>query len=153
MKSIFKTLMISTAIILVNGCGGGGSSSSITDSITDRNYIIIMHDIISGVCDDPLFENLLVDNGFVNPLAIEADNSASCATYGRDSSTCAEDSIVNYDPTLIGDVACVVGFDDFIQVAKVSNKVVNASYQDTEVKPSLLEATDSIQTSFIQISE
>ncbi len=142
MKSIFKTLMISTAIILVNGCGGGGSSPS----ITDKNYIIIMHDVPSGVCETTLFKDLLVDNGFVNPLSSEEDDSVSCATYGRDSSTCAEDSIANYDPTLIGDVACVVGFDDFIQVASVS-------YKDTEVKPSLLEATDSIQTSFIQISE
>ena len=144
--------MTAALSIGLTGCGGGDGGSN--PSITDKNYIVIMHDVISGVCETTLFKDLLVDNGFVNPLSIEEDNSVSCSTYGRDSNTCYEDSIVNYtdDPNIIGDIACVVGFDDFIQVAKVSYKSTDIDYQEAEIKPSLLEATDSIQTSFTQIA-
>ncbi|HEO98740.1 MAG: hypothetical protein JW682_08380 [Campylobacterales bacterium] len=146
MKSIFKTLIISTAVLFVNGCGGGGSSST---SISDKNYILIMYDAPSDICELPAFRDTLESEGFVNPITSEESNTISCEDYGRvndEFGTCYEDSMANYDPDLVGDVACVVGFDDFIQV-------MVASYKNSEAKPSLTEATDTLQTSLIQIAE
>ena len=94
--------------------GGGSKSKSITEQISERNYVMIMHNYPNGVCEDPRFIPLLTQNvqneGLIitNVISHEEDNTASCALYGKSSLYC--ESIL-YDEENSGNVACVVGFN------------------------------------------
>ena len=89
-------------------------SKSITEQISERQYVTIAHNYPNGVCENPQFipllkEKLAEQNIIVtNLITHEEDNTASCALYGKSPFNC--ESIL-YDDINPGNVACVLGYD------------------------------------------
>jgi len=141
---MIKKLKLTTIVLsvaLLSGCGGSGSKSkSITEQISERNYVVIMHNSPNGICEDPrfipLFTQNLQDEGIsvTNVITHEEDNTASCALYGKSSLNCES---VLYDEENPGNVACVVGLDRSptnknlkqIHTFDMSDKIITSTLQ------------------------
>lgn len=142
MKKLGLTTIALSALLL-SGCGGSSSKKekTITEQISERNYVLIMHNYPNGVCEDPrfkpLFQEGLAQEGVYisNLITHEEDNTASCALYGKSSTNCSSD-LYNEDNS--GNVACVIGFD-------------SASGNKQLKKLNTFNISDTITTSALQI--
>ena len=102
--SYLKILAFSTLLIAgISGCGGED------ESMSDKNYIVILKNVPSGICESTLYRETLKSYGFEDLLTEETTTDTSCDTYGKinDGQYCAE---APYDT---GDVNCVVGFNGY----------------------------------------
>ena len=97
---------ITLTALLLTGCGGGGGGS--TDPMKEKNYIIILNDVTSGICESEAFTQELSAGGFTDFLTRETDNSTNCGTYDKTNND------VECTTQYIGgsDKNCVVGFND-----------------------------------------
>ena len=115
---------ITLSALLLSGCGGGGDST--TDKLKKRNAIDIYHNALRGNC---VPENI-VPNSVLNPEIHEYENTVSCATFGRNThSTAYGEYCREYDASEGGDIACVIGFDDFTS-RKMSKMVSDEEEQN-----------------------
>ncbi len=91
-------------LIGVNGCGGDSD-----ESMSDKNYIVILKNVPSGVCESQLYRDTLKSYGFKGLKTEETTADTSCDTYGKsnDGQYCVEE---DYDA---GEVNCVVGFNEY----------------------------------------
>ena len=120
---------IALSALLLSGCGGGGSkkSKSITEQISERQAVFIIHGANRAFCElmltalkKDLEMNALIKDEIIDTPA----NTVSCATYGKtesdtESAFCSNDTLANSmdttpgadDITLFEDAstACVLG--------------------------------------------
>lgn len=96
---------VALSALLLSGCGGGGDDS---DPMDDKNYIVILQSVQSGICESDALASELISSGFIGLLTRETDTSTTCGTYGKanDYVECGVEFIGD------GDRNCVVGFDD-----------------------------------------
>ena len=139
-KLSLTVLTISTLVL--SGCGSSSSSKekSITERISDKNYIVILKGIASGICESTEYKDALKTN-FKELLTSEEPTTVTCATYGHTSKTCDEGTYEGASNK--GDVACVIGF----------NKYIEKTTQKLSQSIDLSVALDTIQSSYIDIAE
>ena len=104
--SYLKVMALFAALALaMYGCGGDSSD----ESMSEKNYIVILKNVPSGVCESSIYRDTLKDYGFKGLKTEETEAETSCETYGKtnDGQYCAE---ADYDA---GDVNCVVGFNEY----------------------------------------
>ena len=108
MKNLGLATIIATSIVLLAGCGG---SSGDSDPMNEKNYIIVVTSVPSGICESTAFTNELNNLGLRDFITRETDNTTSCVTYGKvnDGLECA----MEFNGR--GNVNCVVGFNDIPQ--------------------------------------
>ena len=108
MKKITAIILSGTAALFLSACGGGSSSSTPVDPMTEREVIIISYGFLPGTCQSAL--NIGLEQGvFENLLTKEVPNSSvSCATYGRQAQGSIGCSEQNYE---MSDIACVAAYD------------------------------------------
>jgi hypothetical protein len=125
---------LALSALLLSGCGGGGGK---TDPMNDKNYIVILKNVPSGICESPEYRNILSED-LIGVLTEERSNTVSCGDYGKtnDQVECT----IEYYSGVTGTVACVVGTDGpkYNKHAKV---LEGSAYSNI------------IETKFIQISE
>jgi len=138
-KLSLTVLAIST--LALSGCGSSSSSKekTITERISDKNYVVILKGVVSGICESTEYKDALKAN-FKDLLTSEEPRTVTCATYGHTSQTCDE-SI--YEGSNKGNVACVIGFNRYIE--KTTQKVSQSI--DLNV------ALDTMQSSYIGVAE
>ena len=97
---------ITLSALLLSGCGGGGGKN--TDPMNDKNYIIVEHNVESGICESADFASALTYFGVKDFITRETDTTTSCATYGKvnDAQNCLEEFVGG------GSVNCVIGFNE-----------------------------------------
>lgn len=118
---------VALSALLLNACGG--SSESTTDKLKKRNAIEIYHNATTGSC---IMDNI-VPNTIINPEIHEYANTVSCATFNRGAhSTAYGEYCREFDAQEGGNIACVLGFDDFTgyKAAKVSGEEANEIISD-----------------------
>ncbi len=110
-------------MIGVNGCGGDSD-----ESMSDKNYIVILKSVPSGVCESKLYRDTLKSYGFKGLKTEETTADTSCDTYGKinDGQYCVEE---DYDA---GEVNCVVGFNEY-----------SGNYDDVSFRKSNTSANES----------
>jgi len=93
----------------------GGSNTveieqlTMTELIAKKNFVLIMKDSPSGICEMEDFRDDIADT-FINLVTSEEDNSITCSKYGKtDGDEC---EIFYYEGDDADNVACVVGFND-----------------------------------------
>jgi len=138
---------IALSALLLSGCGGGGSkkSKSITEQISEKNYIVIAHNFPNGICESIPYKQKLQQDGFTNFITNEKDNTASCALYGKSVYFCES---VLYTGELYtengylpeGNVACVVGFDNHPSLNNKSFKKIDS-----------LELSDTLMNAYLEM--
>ena len=125
---MLKKLTLSTIVLsalLLNGCGGGGSSKSTIDIIKERNAIIIDHAVPKDVCESPEVHERFTQY-YINANYYSMDNTINCAAFGRTQTSnikteyCREAAITAYPGST---EACVIAFDDFTTNSKSSQAV------------------------------
>ena len=126
---------IALSALLLSGCGGGGGN---TNPISDKNYVVILKNVPSGICESQEYRNLLSQD-FSGVITEERSNSVNCGDYNKknDQIECAIDY---YTGTTTGNVACVVGIDG-ARYNKQAKIVEGSTYSNT------------IDTKFIQVAE
>lgn len=99
-------VLLAFGITFITGCGGGSSGSS------DNKYVLIMHRTPSGVCENPLFTDLLKNEGFEGLSTEEYDfYDKDCWDY-QNARACEEDDY-NKDLDGAAPADCVIKFDDY----------------------------------------
>ena len=127
------------SVVFFVGCGGG-SSEGLSAQIKSKNYVLILKNAPSGVCETSEFKDALVLEGLRDVVTSEELNSVSCATYGK---TFGADCEVEYYTGRDRDnVACVVGFNDFVAMSSKREKQINET-----------DTSDTVDTVMIQIAE
>ncbi len=103
-RKITSATLLSLALLL-SACGGGSSF----DSMSDKDYIVILKNVPAGICESTLYRDTLKGYGFKGVLTEETTTETDCETYGKsnDGQYCAEEFYDN------GEKNCVVGFDKF----------------------------------------
>jgi len=87
-------------MVLLSGCGGGGSKKeSITEQISKRDDVMIIHGAKGGFCE-LVAENLKTSNDpelEAKDFIIDTPpNTVNCATYNKtEGVNCEEDTLVN----------------------------------------------------------
>jgi len=122
--SYFKVAALCTLLMIgINGCGDDSD-----ESMSDKNYIVILKSVPSGVCESKLYRDTLKSYGFKGLKTEETSADTSCDTYGKinDGQYCAE---ADYDA---GDVNCVVGFNEY-----------SGNYDDLSFRKSNASANES----------
>ena len=94
--------------------GGGGSSSTPVDPMTQKDAIVIAGELPSGMCGDSSFQSYIRSEmsavGAYSFLFRTESNSVTCATYGkRDEVNDTGGCMVEYFSS--GDETCVIGFN------------------------------------------
>lgn len=122
--SYFKIAAVCVLLMIgVNGCGGDSD-----ESMSDKNYIVILKSVPSGVCESKLYRDTLKSYGFKGLKTEETTADTSCDTYGKinDGQYCVEE---DYDA---GEVNCVVGFNEY-----------SGNYDDVSFRKSNTSANES----------
>ena len=122
--SYFKIAAVCVLLMIgVNGCGGDSD-----ESMSDKNYIVILKSVPSGVCESKLYRDTLKSYGFKGLKTEETTADTSCDTYGKinDGQYCVEE---DYDA---GEVNCVVGFNEY-----------SGNYDDLSFRKSNTSANES----------
>ncbi len=117
MSKLLSIVTISALSIILTACGGGSSSSS----IADKNYIVVLKEVPTGVCESQLYRDTLEGYGLEGVVTEETDTSSNCETYGKtnDGETCIEESYGT------GDVNCIIGFDSYNGDEEISYRGTN----------------------------
>ena len=142
---MIKKLSLLTLIagtLMFSACGSSKDSKSITEKITDKNYVIILKKIATGICESTEYRNALKPN-FTDALTSEESLSVTCATYGKSSKYCTEGDYAGATEAT-GNVACVIGYNKFIE--KSSQKQNNTNMSDTN-------SLDIAQSAYIEVAE
>ena len=134
LKKIGLTTLTLSALLL-SGCGGGGSDKNPMDS---KNYIVILKNVPSGICESQIYRDLLSEN-LNGVITEERSNSVHCGDYGKNNDQ-IECGIEYYSGAESGNVACVVGADE-LKYNKQARIVGNSSF------PSMIDIK------FIQVAE
>ena len=135
---IKKTFFGLSTLLLLTACGGSSSSSSSktdTDKLKERDGIVIFYSYPSDVCkSDELLNEMKTVSGTKNHLIVVASNNVTCATYGKDSTSC-----VTEDLGSTSDKSCVIGFDESSTNKQLKSSVVG---QIEDIKNSMVIAAD-----------
>jgi len=107
---MIKKLGLATAMgaLLLSGCGGGGSSKSITEQMKERDAILIVHDYPAEVCTSQLLKDeLAADIGATDIITSVEPNTINCGDYARNNDyiSCGEETFGGYPDT------CVIGMN------------------------------------------
>lgn len=114
MKKLNVLLSVMAMSFVMVGCGGGSSSSTPVDPMSQKDGIVIAYKVPMGICEDPSFQSYLLSElqgtGAYNLLFREESNSVTCATYGKTEGTSnTEGCAVDYYNQ--GNSTCVIGFN------------------------------------------
>jgi hypothetical protein len=120
-KKLGLTTVILSAILL-SGCGGSDNKSqSITEQISERDGVFIIHGTKKSFCE--LVSDNLVENGDIKDIIIDSPaNTVNCSTYGKkEGIDCENESLANMldltdaeDITVFEDetIACVIAVNE-----------------------------------------
>ena len=134
---MIKKLGITTlilSVLLLTGCGGGSDKNP----MNDKNYIVILKNVPSGICESQAYRDILSEN-LRGVLTEERSNTVNCGNYGKQNDQ-VECGIEYYSGASTGNVACVVGTDGS-RYNKQAKIVEGSTYSNT------------IDTKFIQVAE
>ena len=105
---------IALSALLLSGCGGGGSkkSKSITEQISERDGVFVVHGanrafcelMLAGMEKDPELKGTIKDTIIDTPA-----NTVSCATYGKQEDETAQGGCEN---TTLADALDATDADD-----------------------------------------
>lgn len=136
-----KKIILGAAVgvLLLVGCGGGGSSDSTTpvDSMASKDAVMIIYHYPAEVCESDLLLNELqiALPEASNWLLSAESNSVTCATYGKtDGVDCTTEDYSLTDPTAVQyDTSCVVGFDIDAALLTKSSKVIGDAHSSEDI--------------------
>jgi len=99
-----KNLLIAITLLGLFGCGQSSS-----DSLEDKQNIIILQNIPKGVCESPEYKAALDVAGLSDYVVKETSEDVNCQTYGKsqEDGNCA---IIPYYSTLKDTTNCVIGY-------------------------------------------
>lgn len=109
-----------TITLLLTGCGGGGNSEkSITEQISERDAVLIIHDANLAFCET-LKELFLQEGSPAKDVIIDnPDNSVNCSTYNKvesdfydDHAECANISLAYFLEDESDDVSLYDAYED-----------------------------------------
>ena len=124
---------VALSVLLLSGCGGGGSKStgnkSTIEKMKEKTGIIITHNYPDEVCKSQRLKNELAAEGLTDIITSIEDNSVSCQTYGRanNGAICIEQTLGGYPN------ACVIGANTSSSVA-IDTATMMAITPDTLLK-------------------
>ena len=112
---------ITLSALLLSGCGGGSNTNkkSITQQISERDSVVIIHGVNKPFCE--LVSNEVIKDNTTKDVILDSPaNTVNCATYGKvnDNINCVEETLANmFDLTTANDItiyedpskACVIG--------------------------------------------
>lgn len=113
MKSI---LALVVTLISITACNTNSS-----DSLEDKQNIIILQNIPAGVCESPEYSVALEAIGFNDYITKETNENVTCEDYGKSTQdkNCA---ILPYYSTLEDTVNCVIGYNPSHEdISKIPN--------------------------------
>ena len=111
-----STLIPILVLIMLTACGSNSS-----DSLEDKQNIVILQNIPAGVCESPEYSVALEAIGFNDYITKETSEDVSCEDYGKSTQdgNCA---IIPYYSTLKDTVNCVIGYNPSHEdISKIPN--------------------------------
>jgi len=112
---------VALSVLLLSGCGGGSKSKSITEEISERDKVVVIHGANLAFCE--LMKNVFIQTNEVKDIITDLPaNTVNCSTYNKveDDDICANESLANMlDLTDTTDIAifqdektaCVIGLN------------------------------------------
>lgn len=112
-----KTILALFATLIVTiGCGSDSS-----ESIEDKENVVILQNIPAGVCESPEYSIALEAIGFSDYITKETSKDVTCEDYGKSTQdeNCA---IIPYYSTATDTVNCVIGYNPAHEdISKIPN--------------------------------
>ncbi len=140
---------------LTFGCVAGNDSGDVvflkerpsygsTDSMEDKNYIVILTHLVRGICEESSFRGNLVNAGYRGVLTREVSLGVTCAAYGKenDEYECTELNIED-DEDIYGDKSCVIGFDSYVDTD--TNYKITSDYNLSDLVESITDVLKSMR--------
>ena len=115
---------VALSVLLLSGCGGGSKSKSITEEISERDNVVIIHGANLAFCE--LMKNFIIQTNEAKDIITDLPvNTVNCSTYNKveDEDICVNESFANMldltDTTDTTDIAilqdektaCVIGLN------------------------------------------
>ena len=113
---------VALSVLLLSGCGGGSKSKSITEKISERENVVIIHGANLAFCE--LMKNVTIKTNEAKDIITDLPaNTVNCSTYNKveNDDICLNETLANMldltDTTDDIDIfqdektACVIGLN------------------------------------------